>query len=231
LVYLCRAIINHDPTKNCIRKSPKEKWVGLPKSKSLFYAKDNCGLPIGNYTNQVFANLYLTPLDHFVKHNLKVKHYIRYVDDIFIVHEDKNQLRAIIPLIKEYVETNLNLTVHPKKTYLQHYQKGAEFLGVYIKPYRCYVSRRIKGNLWQAIRDINILLEEKEVNTSAILSKINSYFGLLKHSNTYKLKRKALVDLSPKMWSFFFIKEDSISIKNNPNCTIIPLHEKEVKNS
>lgn len=210
LIYLCRTIINNDPTKNCIRKSPKEKWIGLPKSKSLFYAKDNCGLPIGNYTNQVFANLYLTPLDHFIKHNLKVKHYVRYVDDIFIVHEDKNQLKAIISLIKAYAENNLNLTIHPKKIYLQHYQKGAEFLGVYIKPYRCYVSRRVKGNLWRATRDINILLERKEVDTNTILSKTNSYLGLLSHRNTYKLRKKFLTSLNPNMWNHFSLKKNHL---------------------
>lgn len=206
LIYLLRTIINNNSIKSCICKSSKEKWIGLPKSKSLFYAKDNCGLPIGNYTNQVLANLYLTPLDHFIKHNLKIKHYVRYVDDLVLIHSDKEQLKVAMSLIKEYVEKELNLLIHPKKIYLQHYQKGAEFLGVFIKPYRSYVTRRIKNNSYQAIRNINISLKEEKVDVDIILSKINSYLGLLSHSNTYNLKKKILNKLDPKVWDFFTSK-------------------------
>ncbi len=67
LLYLIEKVIFNDPTKNCIIKGRKTDWQGLPKSKSLFCANDNCGLPIGNLTSQLFGNVYMNEFDHFVK--------------------------------------------------------------------------------------------------------------------------------------------------------------------
>jgi len=72
ILYLIRTIIFNDPTKNCYVKGSRENWVGLPKSKSLFFSKKNKGFPIGNLTSQLFGNIYLDEFDHFVKENLKM---------------------------------------------------------------------------------------------------------------------------------------------------------------
>ncbi len=192
VIDLCKTIIKTDPIKDCVRKSPRKKWNNLPKSKSLFYAKENCGLPIGNYTNQILANLYLTSFDHFIKHKLGVRYYARYVDDFIIIQRDKECLKSMIPKIKNYLEKELQMTLHPRKTYLQHYKKGVEFLGVLIKPRRSYVTKRIKKSFWEAVESINEklekgkLTEEKEMQ---ILSRINSFLGVLTHSNTHNLKK------------------------------------------
>lgn len=66
VLYLLEKVIFNDPTKNCIIKGSSSDWKGLPKTKSLFYAKINCGLPIGNLTSQLFGNIYLNEFDHFV---------------------------------------------------------------------------------------------------------------------------------------------------------------------
>ena len=65
-LWLIRKVIFHDPTKNCHIKVSQENWVGLPKSKSLFFAKKDKGFPIGNLTSQLFGNIYLDELDHFI---------------------------------------------------------------------------------------------------------------------------------------------------------------------
>ena len=82
-----------DPTKNCIVKGNKSDWNDLPLTKSLFHNQPKCGLPIGNLTSQVFANFYMDSFDHFVKHDLGIRYYGRYVDDFVIVHEDKKYLK------------------------------------------------------------------------------------------------------------------------------------------
>jgi len=89
--------------------------------------------------------------DHFVKHDLKIRYYGRYVDDFVIVHKDKEYLKKVISKISEYLQTELQVTIHPKKIYLQHYSKGVKFLGTVILPNRIYIANRTKGNFYNAI--------------------------------------------------------------------------------
>jgi RNA-directed DNA polymerase len=142
LLSLIEKVIFNDPTKNCIIKGEKSDWHGLPKSKSLFYAQENCGLPIGNLTSQLFGNVYMNEFDHFVKRNLGIKYYGRYVDDFILVHPDKEYLKWIITEIRKYLSEKLFLELHPNKIYLQHFSKGVSFLGTIIKPHRIYIAKR-----------------------------------------------------------------------------------------
>ena len=196
VIYLLDKIINSDPTKGCIVRGNKEDWQGLPKTKSLFYSKNNCGLPIGNLTSQLFANVYLNDFDHFVKKDLGIRYYGRYVDDMVIIHRNKNYLKRVVFEIEKYLEDNLCLRLHPKKRYLQHYSCGVEFLGSIIKKDRIYVSERLKGNFWEAIKNANIEIEKEEkiknCEKERILSQINSYLGFLSHFQTYNLKKKMI---------------------------------------
>jgi hypothetical protein len=198
----------------------KKDWQGLPKTKSLFYSKSNCGLPIGNLTSQLFANIYLNDFDHFVKKNLEIRYYGRYVDDMVIVHRDKNYLKKIVFKIEEYLEHNLGLILHPKKRYLQHYSCGVEFLGSIIKNNRIYVSERIKGNFWEVIKNTNIEIMKKEkieeCEKERILSQINSYLGLFSHFQTYNLRKKMIKLLDVFVEEFFsldFEEYNKIRIK------------------
>jgi RNA-directed DNA polymerase len=206
IIWLCDVIINNDSTINCTRKSAKRKWAGLPKSKSLFYAKKDCGLPIGNYTNQVLANFYLNSLDHFIKYKLRVRYYARYVDDFLIICYKKEKLKEKIPLIEEFLNENLKLKLHPKKTYFQHHSKGVEFLGTLIKPWRSYVTSRIKNNFYETIELTNENLKEEKLNQygkQRVLSQINSCLGSISHTNSYKLRKTFLSRFVWKFWGYF----------------------------
>lgn len=86
ILYLTRLIKFNDPTKDCIFLCPRSKWDKLPQEKSLFHAKKNCGLPVGNLTSRVFANFYMSNLDHYAKHDLGIIWYGRYVYDFFLIH-------------------------------------------------------------------------------------------------------------------------------------------------
>lgn len=182
VLWLVRKIIFYEPTKSCIIRGTKNDWQHLPKSKSLFWAGKNKGLPIGNLTSQLFGNVYLNSFDHFIKHKLGCKYYGRYVDDLVIVHQDKKYLKLIIFLLKKYLQDNLFLELHPKKIYFQHFSKGVSFLGTIIKPYRIYISNRVKGNFYKKLKYWNNLS----------ISIINSYLGIMKHYNTYNLRQKIL---------------------------------------
>lgn len=183
VVYLLKETIFDRPEKNCDIRGK----VLVPFGKSLFDTPPNCGLPIGNLTSQLFGNVYLNGFDHFVKKELGVKYYGRYVDDFFVFHRDRDFLKEILFKMSKYLREEVDLTLHPDKIYLQHYSKGFKFLGSYIKPYRKYIINRTKGNFQ------NSLKRSSEHYTSSI----NSYLGLMSHCSSYRLRRGSLEKILP----------------------------------
>lgn len=169
------------------------------------------GLPIGNLTSQLFANIYLNDFDHFIKRNLKIRYYGRYVDDMVFVHRDKEYLKSIIPIIRNYLKENLDLKLREKKIYLQHYSKGVKFLGVFLKPYRIYIDKRAKGNFYCKTRECNLLLKRQDYKISrlqaeSMIACFNSYLGLLSHYQTDRLKKNILHRISIYFWNYCYIQ-------------------------
>jgi retron-type reverse transcriptase len=221
ILFLLKVVIFCDPTKNCLIKSGREAWSGLPQSKSLFYSGKNKGLPIGNLTSQLFANIYLNEIDQFIKRHLKLKYYGRYVDDMIFVDSDKRRLLWATDKIKEYLVNNLSLKLHPKKIYLQPTSKGVNFLGVFIRPYRVLVGKRVKRNFYNRVYDelfiINFLdlkpLDYKNANgfTSRFRQLANSYLGILRQSDSYMI-RKGTVELIVDMFDDIFVSDDDFGV-------------------
>lgn len=205
LVDLCEKVIFNDPTQNCIIKGDRRDWAALPADKSLFHSPHHCGLSIGNLTSQVLANFYMNGFDHFVKHNLGVRFYGRYVDDFVIVHHDREYLRSIVSVLSSFLSSTLKLTLHPHKVYLQHYTKGVKYLGVVIKPHRIYIANRTKGNFYEAIHNQNLVARDHKPNREerrAFLSSMNSYLGMMKHYRTYRLRKRMITrNLSGWWWN------------------------------
>ena len=206
---LCKIILFNEPVNNAIIKGKLSNWDNLPKDKSLFAAKPDYGLPIGNLTSQVFANVYMSCFDHFIKHQLDIRYYGRYVDDFVLVHTNKAYLKSLIPIISKFLKTELHLKLHPKKIYLQHYSKGVSYIGGFIKPNRIYVSKRTKGNFHEAIHKQNKLIEYTSNASKAkkllFLSSMNSYLGILKHFKSYKLRKLYISAGLSKKWFAYFI--------------------------
>jgi len=209
LIELCKKIIFNKPTKNCIIKGKKTNWDGLPNNKSLFHSPPNCGLPIGNLTSQIFANFYMNTFDHFMKKELGINYYGRYVDDFIIVHPDKEYLKSVLPTIADFLKNKLQLTLHPKKIYLQHYTKGVQFLGTVIKPNRIYIANRTKGNFYAAIQKQNEIVKQRKPDKATqanFLCSMNSYLGIMKHYKTYNLRKKMLFkNLSAWWWNYVYL--------------------------
>ncbi|MCI1784932.1 MAG: RNA-directed DNA polymerase [Bacteroidales bacterium] len=194
---LIEKIIFNDPITNCFIRGGKKDWEDIPLSKSLFHSAYCCGLPIGNLTSQLFSNIYLNDFDHYVKKDLGVKHYGRYVDDFFIIHPDKQILLYCMARIKIYLKQSLGLVLHPKKIYLQEVRKGVVFLGAVEKPYRKYITRNARHNIFETfgriskyLSGVNRPLTKEEF--CQIQSVVNSYFGYLSHYKTFHLKQKLI---------------------------------------
>ncbi|MDR1716009.1 MAG: RNA-directed DNA polymerase [Prevotella sp.] len=190
IMYLAQVIIFNDPTENFLMKGCKADWDGLPSNKSLFYSKKGCGLPIGNLTSQLFSNIYMSDFDSYVKRDLKIKHYGRYVDDFYLIGTDKEKLKATIPKITVYLKNELGITLHPKKIYLQPYQRGVLFTGGFVKPHRIYIGNRIKANM---TKELDRLKKEKELELNVLRSSVNSYLGIMKHYKSFYIRRKIMI--------------------------------------
>lgn len=151
--YLTREIVLLDPTAGCRRIGNANDWADLPHSKSLFCSRPGCGLPIGNLTSQLFSNVYLSVLDDYMKRELHCRHYGRYVDDFYVVSADREWLTDVPSLVSTFLQTQLGLTLHDGKCRLTNADRGVEYLGAYLKPWRNYVShatlRRMLPKMWQ----------------------------------------------------------------------------------
>lgn len=185
ILWLARMIIYHKPTQDYIIKGSKDLFSLIPPQKSLFHSKDKNGLPIGNYSSQFLANLYLNELDQFVKRKLKAKGYVRYVDDFILLNQDRNKLKQWHQEIDDFLIKELNLKLNHAKTKIQSTQKGIDFLGYFIKPDYVLVRRRVVRRAKDRIRAMRL----NDQSSKLILSSVNSYFGHFQHAYSFHLRQ------------------------------------------
>ena len=147
-------------------------------------------MPLGNLTSQFFANVYLNELDYFIKHKLKAKYYIRYVDDFVILHENERILEEYKDKINKYL-TNLKLELHPDKSNVISLRNGLTFLG-----YRIFYHYKLlrKSNINKFKRDFNekLNLPETKENYEKIMNSLQGWFGYAMWANTYKFRKKIM---------------------------------------
>ncbi|MFB9155286.1 reverse transcriptase domain-containing protein [Vibrio gallaecicus] len=196
LYWLCLQIIGQKVEVECaIKLGGENEFANVPAHKRLSNAPLDTGLPIGNLTSQFFANIYMNELDQFIKHHLKCRHYVRYVDDFILCHQSKAQLQKWQMEIEKFLEQKLALSLKEEKI-LAPLTQGANFLGYIIKPYYRLVRKRVLGNLHEKLKQSQRRLKpslhqwdfqpELVQNLQAV---VNSYWGHFKHADSYQLKQ------------------------------------------
>jgi retron-type reverse transcriptase len=145
------------------------------------------GVPIGNLTSQVFANIYMNEFDQFMKHDLKVKNYARYTDDFVIVSDDKVYLEGLLEPIREFLKSRLHLDLHPKKITLKKHIQGIDFLGYVILPHHIKLRTKTKRKIPKKIHQRVSLYKNGQINEVAMKSSLASYLGVLSHADTYEM--------------------------------------------
>lgn len=182
LLWLLETIIRSEDTK-----------FGIPLGDHDFECErvEEVGMPIGNLTSQMFANLYLNELDQYAKHVLKVRYYIRYMDDIIILHHDKKYLWQIKNEIEAFLEDNLHLTLNNKTT-VRTADQGIDFCGYRIWSTHRKLRKRTALKMKRRLKYLQKAYARGEVDFKTVNATVQSYFGLLKHCNSYKLRRKLL---------------------------------------
>lgn len=211
MLWLVKIIIFHKPIDNYIIKGNRYLFNLILSRKSLFYSPENKGLPIGNYSSQFFANLYLNKLDQYVKRELKCKYYVRYVDDFIILNRNKTILKEIEYKINIFLKNNLNLKLNKNKTKLQSIDEGIDFLGYFIKPDYVLVRKKV------IVRFKNKLYNLKEGGNRKILAIVNSYYGHFKHAFSYNLRKNIYNNHIKELGKNFLVKSNyySLKIKND----------------
>lgn len=183
VTYLLHTIVMADPLKDRIILGSLSDWDGLPPEKSIIYSAEDCGLPIGNLSSQLFSNIYLNELDQYVKRILGCRHYGRYVDDAFIVENERSVLYKMIPLIDEHLRSILGLSLNKHKVRVCNAYYGVEFLGAYIKPFRTYISS-------SSLKRIRCRFKNMSVHdTQNIQSVVNSCLGVMSHYRSFCIRR------------------------------------------
>jgi hypothetical protein len=193
----CRALLAADPTAHVRRQGSPAGFAQIPPHKRLGALGPAYGLPVGNLTSQFFANVYLNELDQFVKHTLKARYYVRYVDDFVLLHADPAVLldwrQRIVEFLAERLRLKLKELPEP-----QAIADGVDFLGYVIRPSHCVLRRRVITHFHQRLA----AFQHAHVRTNALRlppvardrlrAQIASFLGHCRHASAERVWQKTL---------------------------------------
>ena len=203
LVWAVRQVVFDDPTKDVRLQGSYSDWLGLPEDKSLMMQPKNQGMVIGNYTSQAFSNIYLDPLDRFIKYVLGWKHYGRYVDDLFIVvtEEELPKVKRDIVAIRDFL-AGYGLSLNKKKTKVTEVHKGVKFLGTVVKGFRVFPGKRVVKNFYKAAYEVEVGLRDPDV--------ITSYLGMFSYYDAGKIIAKVFESVG---WDYVYDEKRQFRVK------------------
>lgn len=142
------------------------------------------GIPIGNYTSQYFANIYLNELDHYVKEVLRVRYYVRYMDDFIFLLKDKEEALKILKCVSKFLQEHLKLSLNSKSSFFKN-SKGINFCGYRIFETHILLRKRFKKKTIKNVKLWKKLKNENKLNYKKFLLSFNSFKGHASHANSY----------------------------------------------
>ncbi|MEK6947503.1 MAG: reverse transcriptase/maturase family protein, partial [Nanoarchaeota archaeon] len=154
--------------------------------------RNGIGMPLGNLTSQFFANVYLDQLDQFVKHELKVKYYIMYVDDFVILHNDYKILEKCKEIINLYLNINLKIELHPDKTKIIELKNGINLLGYRVFYHYKLLRKANKRKFERTFKEKLDLYKNRSISRENFVQSLQGWFGYAMWANTFKLRRKII---------------------------------------
>jgi RNA-directed DNA polymerase len=217
--HVAHAILRQSPTVPAPQFSGQRALLAqIPRHKSLFGCASGVGLPVGSLSSQFFANVYLHELDQFVKRHLRVRAYIRYVDDFVLLADAPDPLLRHQQAIDTFLQERLHLRLHPSKVVLQRSAQGLDFLGAIVSPHHLLTRQRTVralyrrihqfqrvmagqaaqgqrtelGTLQRWLQDHPVWLTPDQPNPAFLhkmLATLNSYYGLMQHHHTWHLRQ------------------------------------------
>jgi len=153
------------------------------KSLSVQDDAESRGIPLGNLTSQLFANVYLDPLDKFAKHKLKAKYYLRYADDFIFLSDDPDILMGYLVEVNQFLKTNLKLNIHPNKIYFRKLRWGIDYVGYVVLPHYSIPRKKTVKRIFKKVSSLF-----KESDLGKLAQALPSYLGYLQHVRSHKIR-------------------------------------------
>lgn len=175
--------INIDILISILSKKIKDKKL-FEFTKLILQSKDKKGIPIGNYTSQFFANIYLNELDYYIKDVLKIKYYVRYMDDFILLLDNKEKAKEVNKKINDYVCSKLDLELNRKTRYYPS-KEGIDFCGYRIFENYILLRKRFKRKMKKTIKKWNKLYHDNKINMKKMELSYNSFLAHASHANSY----------------------------------------------
>ena len=201
VMWLAEILIKHDPSLNCERRSPQRLWdEHIKPSKTLF---GNCGngLPIGNYYSQIIANLIPERMcEAMLRYDIT-----EFVDDFAVVVDNAEDVKGAQDVMDNMLSM-LKLNRNKKKTYIQPVRHGVLWCGHFIYADRMYTSNRTIHNCERKVKAA--LVNPTLRKASRLQQTINSYFGMMRHSNEYKTQKRIACSIEASEYSEWLMFEE-----------------------
>jgi len=192
LLWLTRCILTGNAASGAILRGTAAEFARVPPHKRLINAAPETGIPIGNLTSQFFANVYLNELDQFVKHTLRCQYYVRYVDDMVLLHHDPAVLLDWRDRIAEFLTQRLGLRLRDDGR-LRPVADGVDFLGYVQRPDYRLVRRRVVAHLRERLDQFERQIGGAQgawrfpPDTRTLFAMLASYLGHFRHANSHRL--------------------------------------------
>ncbi len=191
--------INRDKVYELVMRKIKDRRVlkltlEILNSSSCYDEGPGISLPIGNYTSQMFANIYLNELDRFIKDKLHVKWYYRYMDDMVLILKDKENARQCLSLIKEFLSdkyVGLNLSLN-NKTQTFKLSQGVNFCGYKINVFGMRIRDKGKKKLLRKLKWLDYNFTNGNITVNDIKRYFAGHLGYIKHADIYGIVKKYL---------------------------------------
>jgi len=164
-------------------------------------------MPLGNLTSQFFANVYLNELDQFVKHNLRARYYIRYVDDFVIFHRSKEALEYYKEEIDIFLKERLALRLHPDKSRIFPIYRGTDFLGLKIYPHHKVIKRKNIRKFKKKLKKLCEKYDKGLASYDQVYDLLEGWCAYTKNANMHRMKRKILQRVEKKFLGEMSTKE------------------------
>ena len=181
--------INKNILLNILKRKIKDKDLLWLIKEILYAQKREKDLEIGNYTSQMFANIYLNEVDQYIKHKLKVKYYCRYLDDSVIIVKTKKEAKEILEKILNFLKENLELELN-KKTQIFKSKQGVNFCGYKINEYRMKIRDKGKRKLKKKIKHLKHKIKEGKTTSKEAKKYLAGHIGYIKYANVNNLLEK-----------------------------------------
>lgn len=182
--------IDHDILFDLIKRKITDSnlLILIRKIIDSFSTFSGKGLPLGNVTSQLFANVYMNELDQYIKRELKVKCYARYCDDFVVVSPSKKYLETCVMKIGRFCKERLLLDLHPNKIIFRKIHQGVDFLGYVVLPHRKVLRVNTKKRILKKLEKLKLLNDTGQIEPESLEQSGQSYLGVLSHCKGEKIK-------------------------------------------